>query len=185
MNPQQSQDPLAQLQDIHLPSAIGLWPPAWGWWLLLLVIIALAAATFFFVGRYKLRNGYRQLAVEELQNIQLRYSSGQTSEYLQAISILLRRTALSGFGSEFDTSIKGEDWLRWLDQQMVKPDFSFESEAGRVLLLGPYQKHPAIDRAQLHAMVLAWILQHRNQWQQKAKKIIRPEVVQQEARQDV
>lgn len=182
MNPQESQDPLAQLQDIHLPNAIGLWPPAWGWWLLLLVIVALAAAAFFFIGRYKLRNGYRHIAVKELQNIQRQYTAAQTSEYLQAISMLLRRTALSGLGAGFDTSIKGEAWLQWLDQQMPKPDHSFTSDVGRALLLGPYQKHPAIDRDQLHTMVLSWIQQHRNQWQQKTRKII---PAQQETQQDV
>lgn len=184
MNPQDIQDPLAQLQDIHLPPAIGLWPPAWGWWLLLLTLIAVAAAVIFLIHRYRLRNGYRQLALKELKNIQRQYSPEQASEYLQAISLLLRRTALSGFASNFDTSIKGDAWLQWLDQQLVKPGYRFASDAGRVLLLGPYQKHPSIDREQLHNMVSFWIQQHRNQWQaKKARRAIA--APQQEAQQDV
>lgn len=190
MNPQDIQDPLAQLQDIHLPNAIGLWPPAWGWWLLLLALLAIAATAIFLIRRHALRNGYRQLALKELQNIQRQYSGEQTSEYLQAISLLLRRTALSGFGSGFDTSIKGEAWLQWLDRQVVKAGPGFASDAGRVLLLGPYQKHPTIDRDQLHLIVSFWIRQHRNQWQQKASKTSRPiaatqQQKQQEAQRDV
>ncbi len=29
-----SEDPLAQLRDLHLPQAVADWPPALGWWLL-------------------------------------------------------------------------------------------------------------------------------------------------------
>lgn len=187
MNPQDispTQDPLAQLQDIHLPAAIGLWPLAWGWWLLLIALIVIIATAFFLIRRNKLRNGYRQLALKELQNIQRQYTAEQTSEYLQAISMLLRRTALSGFGSGFDTGIKGDAWLQWLDRQMVKSSYSFASEAGRALLLGPYQKHPTIDRDQLHSIVSSWIQLHRNQWQQKARKTAIADQ-QQEAQQDV
>ncbi len=48
MNP----DPLAQLRDIHLPEAIGWWPPAPGWWLLtLLFILALAFTVRYLLTR--------------------------------------------------------------------------------------------------------------------------------------
>ncbi|HWV14287.1 MAG TPA: DUF4381 domain-containing protein [Cellvibrio sp.] len=170
MNPQDTlaaQDPLAQLQDIHLPAAIGLWPPAWGWWLLLIAVILILATSIFFLRRRRLRNAYRPLALRELQKIQQQFDPQKSAEYLQAISLLLRRTALSGFAAQFNSSLKGEEWLQWLDQQNPKAKYPFASDAGRVLLIGPYQKQPSIDAAQLHNIVEAWILQHRNQWQQK------------------
>ena len=163
------QDPLAQLQDIHLPSAIGLWPPAWGWWILLLLVIAAIAASIFLIRRRKSRNTYRTLALQELQRIQQQFNHEQRGEYLQAISLLLRRTALSGFGEQFNSSLKGDAWLQWLDAQNPKAKQPFYSSAGKVLLLGPYQKHPEIDQNQLHNMVEAWIQQHHNQWQQSPR----------------
>jgi hypothetical protein len=171
ISPQASaaQDPLAQLQDIHVPAEIGLWPPAWGWWVLLLVILASLFALVFFIKRKKLRNAYRALAISELNNIQNKYSTEQNSEYLQALSIILRRTALSGFGSQFNASLKGDEWLEWLDAQCVKTKQQFSQGVGVALLIGPYQKSPEFDRNDLHNLSLLWIKEHRNQWQQSRK----------------
>lgn len=170
MNPQtptSAQDPLAQLQDIHLPEAIGFWPPAWGWWLLLFVVLATVGSIIYFARRNRLLNGYRALALKELAKIKQQYDAEKNSEYLQAISILLRRTALSGFGAQFNASIKGEDWLQWLDTQNHKPSTEFSKRVGRALLIGPYQKNPEFDRDALHKSVESWIQHHRNQWQKK------------------
>lgn len=170
MNPQDTisaQDPLAQLQDIHLPAAIGMWPLAWGWWFLLITTCLIVAIAVFFIRRRISRNAYRQLALHELTIIQQKFNAQQPAEYLQALSILLRRTALSGFGSQFDTTLKGREWLQWLDEQNPKSVYRFDSDAGRALLIGPYQKHPEIDHVELHKIVESWIQQHRNQWQQK------------------
>lgn len=173
ISPQAAQDPLAQLQDIHLPAEIGLWPPAWGWWLLLILSIAIISALLFFIKRKKSRNAYRPLASKELLKIKQQYSNEQNSEYLQAVSIILRRTALSGFGQHFNASLKGEDWLQWLDSQCAKTNHQFSQGVGRVLLIGPYQKSPEFDRNELHTLCALWINEHRNQWQQRPKEKIR------------
>ena len=170
MSPQTEQDPLAQLQDIHLPAEIGLWPPAWGWWLLLVLTIAAIGALVFFLKRKKSRNAYRAFATKELAKINQQYSDEQNSEYLQAVSIILRRTALSGFGSLFNASLKGDEWLQWLDTQCAKTNHQFEHGVGRVLLIGPYQKSPEFNRNELHKLCGLWISEHRNQWQQSQKE---------------
>lgn len=167
-----AQDPLSQLQDIHLPEPIGIWPPAWGWWLLLVVVIATLGSIIYFVRRHKSRNAYRALALKELQKIQQQYSTEQNAEYLQAVSILLRRTALSGFGSQFDASMKGEAWLAWLDRQISNKSTNFSDGPGHVLLIGPYQKTPEFDRKGLHKLVEQWIQHHHNQWQQKKSNLV-------------
>lgn len=167
MNPQ---DPLAQLQDIHLPAAVGFWPPAIGWWILLILIIAIISTVIFLLNRKRSRNAYRTLALTEIKTINHNLSDSQHAEYLQAISILLRRTALSGFGSLFNASLKGEAWLEWLDAQCTKTNGGFAKGTGRALLIGPYQKNPEFDRPALQKLVELWIAEHRNQWQQKAAK---------------
>lgn len=165
-----AQDPLAQLQDIHLPPEIGIWPPAWGWWVLLVFILVSIGALVFFIQRKKSRNAYRSLAMTELNNIEKQYSIEQNSEYLQALSIILRRTALSGFGSQFNASLKGKEWLEWLDAQCTKTRQQFSQGVGVALLTGPYQKSPEFDRNELHNLSLLWIKEHRNQWQSTIKK---------------
>ena len=162
-------DPLAELQDIHLPTEIGLWPPAWGWWLLLIVTIVCVASLVFFIKRNKVRNTYRALALAEVHNTVKQYSDEQGPEYLQALSIILRRTALSGFSSQFNASLKGHDFLQWLDEQCTKTNSQFSQGVGTALLIGPYQKNPEFDRIALHQLSLLWIKEHRNQWQRTKK----------------
>jgi len=164
-----AQDPLAQLQDIHVPADIGIWPPAWGWWVLLILVFVSIFALVFFINRKKNRNAYRALAIAELNNIQATYSAEQNSEYLQALSIILRRTALSGFGSRFNASLKGNEWLEWLDAQCAKTKHQFSQGVGVALLTGPYQKSPEFDRNELHNLSMLWVKEHRNQWQQSSK----------------
>jgi hypothetical protein len=165
-----AQDPLAQLQDIHLPAEIGIWPPAWGWWVLSIFILISLYMLIFFIKRKRSRNTYRALAAAELSKIQTAYSHEQNSEYLQALSVLLRRTALSGFGSHFNASLKGNEWLVWLDAQCAKTKQQFSLGVGQALLIGPYQKSPDFNRNELHQLSLLWIKEHRNQWQMSAKQ---------------
>ncbi|MET0355295.1 MAG: DUF4381 domain-containing protein [Cellvibrio sp.] len=169
-----AQDPLAQLQDIHLPPEIGLWPPAWGWWILALLIIVSISAILFFIKRKKSRNAYRALAIAELNSIHKKYADEQNSEYLQNLSIVLRRTALSGFGSQFKANLKGQDWLQWLDEQCPKTNQQFSKGVGSALLIGPYQKSPEFNRNELHKLSLLWVNEHRNQWQQSKSKKVKP-----------
>jgi hypothetical protein len=165
----QAQDPLAQLQDIHLPPEIGLWPPAWGWWFLAALAIALLSTLVFVVRRQRRRNRYRQQALAELRELN-RSGPEQNGEWLQALSILLRRTAIAGCGPQFDTGLKAEAWLQWLDERCPACKQQFSQGAGTALLVGPYQKHPDCDRTALSQLAQTWIRQHRNQWQKAGKK---------------
>jgi hypothetical protein len=172
-----AKDPLAQLQDIYLPAEIGLWPPAWGWWVLLGAVIASISLLVFLIKRKKSRNFYRALAITELNTIHTKYDESQSSEYLQALSILLRRTALSGFGAHFNASLKGNKWLEWLDAQCPKTNQQFSQGIGTVLLIGPYQKAPEFVRDELHQLSLLWVSEHRNQWQQSKKTKVEREAI--------
>ncbi len=159
-----AQDPLAQLQDIHTPPDIGLWPPAWGWWLVALLAITLLGAAIFFIRRKRQRNHYRQQALAELNQLN-RIDAEQNGEWLQALSILLRRTAIAGCGAQFDTGLKGDAWLTWLDERCPACNMQFSQGPGTALLTGPYQKNPECDRAALNQLASTWIREHRNRWQ--------------------
>ena len=162
-----AQDPLAQLQDIHLPAPIGVWPLAWGWWALLIIVLLAMTGIFFWLRTKIIRNAYRNLALKELRQIQKQFNQQQSTEHLQAINQLLRRCALSGFGNTFDAGLQGAQWLQWLDNQAAKPQIDFTMGDGNVLAAGPYQKNPAFNPDHLHKIVSRWISSHKNQWQQK------------------
>lgn len=158
--------PLDQLADIQLPNGIteGIiwWPPAPGWWVLLsLAIVALVG--FFIWRRRKAQNIYRNIAQHQLAGIYADYQQTQNAAaYLQALSLLLRRTALTAYPHSFNASIKGEEWLQWLDQVCPALPEKFSSELGENLLTSAYQKNPNIDVSGLQQLSAQWINLHRN-----------------------
>ena len=154
--------PLDRLADIHLPDSVSWWPLAPGWWILLaLVIIALIG--FFMWRQRKTQNVYRDVAQHQLDGIYADYQQTQNAAaYLQALSLLLRRIALTAYPHSFNASIKGKEWLQWLDQVCPALQEKFSSELGESLLTSAYQKNPNIDVNGLQQLSSQWIRLHRN-----------------------
>lgn len=161
-SPQSSSSPLDQLADIHLPGDVSWWPLAPGWWILLsLLIIALVG--FLLWRKRNAQNQYRLIAQQELTAIYAAYEQSQdAAAYLQALSILLRRTALTAYPQQFNASIKGTEWLQWLDSVCPEQNEKFSSAVGQSLLVGIYQKSPDIDALVLRQLCENWIKQHHN-----------------------
>ncbi len=166
-------NPLDELADIHLPDGVSWWPLAPGWWILIALAV-IAAAAIYYWRRHQQRNAYRHLALQELQQAyQDLQQHASTSVYLQQLSNILRRTALSAYSTQFNASIKGDEWLCWLDAHLTKrldaqsttAQDSFAQGTGQALLVGPYQKAPQIDAAALQQLCVHWVQHHRNQWQ--------------------
>jgi hypothetical protein len=154
--------PLDQLADIHLPDGVSWWPLAPGWWILLALVVALALA-FYQWRRRKAQNNYRRSALQQLDRIYADFQlTHNSANYLQALSMLLRRTALTAYPHSFNASIKGEEWLHWLDAVCPRLDEKFSSEMGQGLLISAYQKNPQVDAERLKEACAAWISHHRN-----------------------
>lgn len=164
---QSQASPLDQLADIHLPDSVSWWPLAPGWWILLALIIVTAIG--FFIWRLrKQQNHYRVVAQQELAAIYAHYQqSHDAANYLHGLSVLLRRTALTAYPRSFNASIKGNDWLNWLDSVCPALKEKFSGELGQILLSSAYQKNPQIDAASLQLLCADWIDQHRNHHQTK------------------
>jgi hypothetical protein len=162
---QSASSPLDQLADIHLPDGVSWWPLAPGWWILLALFILLVIGFLIWRSR-KARNNYRLIAQQELVRIYNDYQSSQNSAaYLQALSLLLRRTALTAYPHSFNASIKGSYWLLWLDSVCPETLGAFSGEPGKALLIGPYQKNPQVDVDGLQQLSAQWIRLHRNHHQ--------------------
>jgi hypothetical protein len=176
---QTTSSPLDQLADIHLPASVSWWPLAIGWWILFAIIL-IGIGGYFYWRKKQLRNHYRQVATTELQAAfaQLKADPNNTAGYLQSVSLILRRTALTAQPTNFHSDVKGEEWLRWLDENCPalpqgKPattsQQNFSAGVGRALLIGPYQKCPEFDQEALHSLCLLWIAKHRNRWQKNVQ----------------
>jgi hypothetical protein len=106
-------DPLAQLNDIHLPQAIGFWPLAYGWWILLVVtILLLVSATIGGYLHWKKQHPKRQ-ALQLLEQL-----TPNQADWPQQINSLLKRLALSYFPAEQVASLQGKAWLGFLSTDL-------------------------------------------------------------------
>lgn len=149
------------LRDIHLPDGIAWWPPAPGWWGLLGLIVVIAGITFFLYRRWQRRRLYRA-AGHELNRIQTALAQhGDAQQFIQSISIWLRRVCLSCYPRAEVAGLTGRDWLAFLDQQWTadKPEPRFSQELGQLLITAPYQPHSDIDSEALLQLCRDWLRQ--------------------------
>lgn len=141
------------LRDIHLPEAIGWWPPAIGWWLLPLVLVGCAGLLVWLVRRWR-RVTPIKLASRELERLR-RDADLSPDEKLRRLSVLLRRVALTLYPREHVAGLAGEAWLLWLDETLGEPRFS--QGPGKPLAEAPYRRAPAEDLDPLLSLCRDWL----------------------------
>jgi hypothetical protein len=112
-----NQDPLTQLRDIHLPDPISIWPPAIGWWLLMAIIIVLAIAIRWAIKRHLVYKKRQLMINHELANVLADYKrQGNFQVYIQALSELLKRVAISLRNDSHVAAYSGEQWQQYIKQ---------------------------------------------------------------------
>lgn len=104
-------NPLDQLKDIHLPTAVSSWPLSWAWWLLLAVAILIIGSAIYALRYYQKRNAITRLALKELQQLEQQHIN------IDILNQFLKRVALSSFPRQEVASLHGEQWYHWLDTQ--------------------------------------------------------------------
>ena len=113
MNPN---DPLAALNPLREPIAIGAWPPAPGWWVLAgLVLAGLAALAWWSLQRWR-RNRYRRQGLTALAAIEQTYQrDGDTLACASAVNRLLKAVALQAYPRDDVAALAGPAWLDFLN----------------------------------------------------------------------
>ena len=132
------------LRDLHLPEAIGWWPPASGWWFLIVLVSAGLGYLLYQAFAKWRRNAARRIALRELARIQHEYKDG-VDEISLAIELseLLRRTMLAYAPRHEVAGLTGANWLQWLDQGIdAKP---FSEGSGQNVESLPYRRPDAIE----------------------------------------
>lgn len=146
------------LRDIHLPEAVSWWPPAWGWWLLVLAVVLAAGLAWWLLRRWPARRrtaSLRRQALRELDAVEADYrASGDPRAAVAALSMLLRRLALSVAPREQVAGLAGEPWLDWLRSRCDDPTFR---ELAAVLAESPYHPDPEVDVPALLAGCRAFV----------------------------
>ena len=124
---------------VHLPDAISWWPLALGWWITLAVLIALMLFAYKAIRQFIHRRKPKRAALARLQQIQADFIRDQDPQRLiQALSYLLRQTAITYFGSARMAGLTGDAWLTFLNQ--YSKDASFSTPPANCLATQPYQK---------------------------------------------
>jgi hypothetical protein len=142
------------LRDIHLPEPISWWPPAIGWWIVLGLTL-LVSAVLTYLLRQRKRVTPAGLALKELTLLENDPDMPARTK-LQALSILLRRVALTLHPRKEVAGLMGENWLRWLDE--VTGDTRFSEGPGRWLAEAPYRPVPdVVELAELLALCRDWL----------------------------
>ena len=143
------------LRDLHLPEAIGWWPPAPGWWLLLGAALVGAVFAARVLHRRHRRNAARRLALSELARLEKAWELDRnTAALAAATSDLLRRAMLAYAPRDEVAGLTGREWLEWLDRGLERRPFS--SGPGRSLEDLPYRDPARVpDEVDIDGLVAA------------------------------
>lgn len=144
------------LRDIHLPEAIGLWPPAIGWWILTGAVLVGAV---MWALRYRAAWRHRAATAEFKAALDTLRAGGDPALCAQRLSATLRRFAMTlSNHPERVAGLTGEPWLAYLDSHWERE--AFTQGAGRGLLSAPYVSAGHLDREQCLELALlcqAWV----------------------------
>lgn len=140
------------LNDVEAPAPISMLPQTGGW---IVAAVLLAALLIWLALRWHRRykaEAYRRAGVAALKALPVSDLAGA--------EILLRRTAIAGFGRARVAGLQGEDWLTFLETTC--PGAGFHSEAGRSLAAAPYAPSAA-QAPEARALAARWIGHHRRE----------------------
>jgi hypothetical protein len=159
---QQTQvDPVAGLIDIPLPQEVSLWPQTWPLRIAIAVLLVAAAAALWHFLHYRHVNKYRREALAELSRIERMVDADSApADFVDQLSVLVRRTALAAFPREMVAPLAGPAWLAFLDR--TSSGLQFSQGPGQLLANAPYQRTPP-GRAELGSLtdlVRSWIRGH-------------------------
>jgi hypothetical protein len=144
------------LRDIHLPAAVGWWPPAPGWWILAGVVVLAAVMAYL---RYH-RRFRERAALKALRGVLAALEGGEEPIYcLQRVSMIVRRFAMSiAARGDVVAGLTGERWLGYLDSRWERDAFSHGP--GRSLAVAPYappDRVHAEDVLELGKLCIDWV----------------------------
>ena len=157
-----SEELLAQLADIHLPSEVSYWPPALGWWILALLL--LGGGVYLIHRMVQLRNLRLvcRYALAELDNCYQRFAEADDADrntlrlrYLNEFNSVMRRVALVHFPQANVASLGGDAWVDFIRQ---KGDSSgLNDEIAAALSFGRFQTQCDVDVDAMNSLGQAWI----------------------------
>ena len=124
----QTNNPLANLKNIHLPEKISIFPLAYGWWILIIVFILLLIITLYFLYKKRKKSIIKKQIINQFRNLVIK---SENKELISNISIFLKKLAMNKYPNSNVHILFSNDWLSFLDSKMDSKDFTLG--AGKIL----------------------------------------------------
>ena len=155
------------LKDIHIPEAIGWWPPAIGWWLLAILIPALLIFLYWLF-KHLTRKTAIKAAKKNLDDIKHNLALDNITK-LRELSMLIRRVSISVNPRTEVAGLTGREWLAFLDKSVSGAPFS--EGCGQLLADAPYRNTPPTEQeiSQLINQCEDWLKAQTKQAKRKQK----------------
>ncbi|WP_435235215.1 DUF4381 domain-containing protein [Psychromonas sp. PT13] len=117
MSPLDSQNPLAQLNDIIAPNAASFWPLAPIYWALLFTLVAALIGLTYLIKRIKKQRKKQQSILIKLQELESSKANFIT------LNQLIKGVALQHFPRQQVASLHSEAWFDFLQRYATTPIF--------------------------------------------------------------
>lgn len=157
-----SEELLAQLADIHMPSVITYWPPAPGWWLLAVAFIGLCVFLGRKLARYSKLHKICQHALAELERCYQEFAVADDVDagtlklrYINEFNSVIRRVALFHFPQDKVASLSGQAWVDFIREK--GDSFRLDDEIAAALSYGRFQTKCDVDVEAMNSLGQQWI----------------------------
>lgn len=144
----QTENPLDQLRDIHLPDPINSYMLAPGWWFLLLLILG---GLFYWFYQWNRKRKALLLLKPLSQEIETLYQMTPNTESLAKLSELMKRVVIIYYPRKKVAALSGSNWINFLNAQHSTLKFSEEQQT--LLTNAVYQKNADVDSVQWQTLV--------------------------------
>ena len=143
------------LKELPYPDAIPFWPQTAGWLVVAALAVALLGLLAWRLRRRWLREAYRREALSSIAAMEAEPGLAKR------LPFVLRRSALAAYDRRLVASLRGTDWVHWLNETAARE--VFEPDAADMLDRLAYGNAdiPAREIAPLLAASREWLRRHR------------------------
>lgn len=168
-------NPLARLQPLIEPPAVGAWPLAAGWWGLAALLVAAAITALWYWRRQPLPeeppmevpvpaadNAVDPVRIEALAELALMprpYDGAPAGAWLQQLNALLKRVCRNHYPGAHSHTLNGRKWLAFLDNRCPAAGLT----RWMILVEGVYRPECKLDDKAINGLYQAveiWIRKH-------------------------
>lgn len=153
--PQVSTNLLQDLRDIHYPEPLSWWPLAPGWYLLALISVVMVGGVGYFLWRWIQSRRRKERILRRFASLNSMARQANGIKAVMELGVLLKQVALKIAPREEVAGLRGEPWLKFLDQ--TGKTHAFTHGVGRLLLTAPYQAGVPNDITALFQLAGQWL----------------------------